>query len=92
MGVEGLGYLSVNRALSVAGIDDRIGCDLMDCPDTATHEKVLTESATSWFAATMPIEGYQMDAAGDIDLAPVVVVAAAGASAWLCPRSCRGLR
>lgn len=75
--VEGLGHLSVNRVLSAAGVDDRVGCDLLDCPDTATHEKVLTESATSWFEATMPVEGYQMDAESDIDLASVVPASSA---------------
>lgn len=48
--VSGLGHNYINRTLSKAKIDDRIGCDLRDCPDARTHERVLTETSLAWFA------------------------------------------
>ncbi len=48
--LPGLGHMMVNRTAAKAG-DDRVGCDLVECPDAAEHERVLAEVATSWFGA-----------------------------------------
>ncbi|RRD44040.1 alpha/beta hydrolase family protein [Buchananella hordeovulneris] len=49
--LPGLGHLLVNPAASAALGDDRRGCDLMECPDAATHERVLTEVSLDWLGA-----------------------------------------
>lgn len=51
--VPGLGHMYVNRAASVAAFDDRIGCDVLDCPDAAVHEQVLMEASADWLNATL---------------------------------------
>ncbi|MDO5099126.1 MAG: hypothetical protein Q4D85_10255 [Corynebacterium sp.] len=45
----GLGHMLINRNAA----DERIGCEEMECPDAAEHERILTESATQWFNATL---------------------------------------
>lgn len=45
----GLGHMLINRSAK----DERIGCEEMDCPDAAAHERILTESAVEWFDATL---------------------------------------
>lgn len=52
--VPGLGHMYINRTLSAANLDDRIGCDVLDCPDAQEHERVLITAATDWFAKTLP--------------------------------------
>ncbi|MDO4761209.1 MAG: hypothetical protein Q4A31_04765 [Corynebacterium sp.] len=47
--VPGLGHMLINRN----GKDDRIGCDEMDCPDAAEHERIMSTVATDWFNATV---------------------------------------
>lgn len=51
--VPGLGHMYVNRAASAANFDDRIGCDVITCPDAAAHESVLNTVALDWFNATL---------------------------------------
>lgn len=51
--VPGLGHMFINRALVEAGIDDRTGCDLIDCADAAEHERVLNAVALDWFNTTL---------------------------------------
>lgn len=49
--VPGLGHTFINRTLSSAGIDDRI-CGT-GCSTAAEHRRFLTETAASWFDATV---------------------------------------
>lgn len=51
--LPGLGHMLVNHALAEAGIDERTACDVVACPDSAEHERVLTTVAAEWFATTM---------------------------------------
>lgn len=51
--VPGLGHMLVNRTLTEAKIDDRTACDMMECPDAAEHERVLSTAAADWFATTI---------------------------------------
>lgn len=51
--VPGLGHMYVNRAASAAQFDDRIGCDVLECPDATEHERVMDAVATEWLNATL---------------------------------------
>lgn len=51
--LPGLGHMFINRAASTHGFDDRIGCDILDCANAEEHERVLRETATEWFNATL---------------------------------------
>ncbi|MDO4791279.1 MAG: hypothetical protein Q3999_02210 [Buchananella hordeovulneris] len=51
--VPGLGHMWVNRVASAANFDDRIGCDLRECPSASEHERILTEIALDWLGATL---------------------------------------
>lgn len=48
-----LGHMYINRAASEIGFDDRIGCDVLECADAKTHEWIVTELASDWFASTL---------------------------------------
>lgn len=47
------GHMYINRTTSRASIDDRIGCDVMDCPNATAHEQLIGDVATDWFALTL---------------------------------------
>ncbi|OOR85571.1 hypothetical protein [Moraxella canis] len=51
--VPGFGHNYINRALSSAKIDERIGCDVLDCPDANAHEQLVMQTAAQWFDATL---------------------------------------
>lgn len=57
--VPGLGHMYVNRAASATGFDDRVACDEVECASAQEHERVLMETATHWFDATL--RGAQTD-------------------------------
>lgn len=48
-----LGHMYINRAASEIGFDDRIGCDVLACADAKTHERIVTELTSDWFASTL---------------------------------------
>ncbi|WP_237187602.1 hypothetical protein [Rothia nasimurium] len=75
--VEGLGHMYINRAMSVAGMDDRIGCDVLDCPDAATHEQALTETALGWFGQIMPTAATQARTKSSNDASTLVTESSA---------------
>lgn len=54
--VNGLGHMYINRQLSEAEFDDRIGCDERQCPDALEHEKVIKTLSESWFNQTIKHE------------------------------------
>ena len=51
--LPGFGHMLVNRTLAEAGIDDRVACDVVACPDGRSHERILSEVARDWFTTTM---------------------------------------
>lgn len=51
--LPGLGHMYVNRATSQIGFDDRIGCDVLDCLDDKEHERVMLQTASTWFDDTL---------------------------------------
>lgn len=71
--VPGLGHMYVNRVLSDAGLDDRIGCEELDCPDAAEHERFLREVAADWFGwafygadTSIPVTAGEFDGAAEL--------------------------
>ncbi|RRD36720.1 hypothetical protein EII31_03965 [Leucobacter sp. OH2974_COT-288] len=85
--VPGLGHMYVNRVLSEAGLDDRIGCEELDCPDAAEHERFLREVAADWFGwafygadTSIPVTAGEFDGAAELAGLPARWLAASPAA------------
>lgn len=85
--VPGLGHMYVNRVLSEAGLDDRIGCEELDCPDAAEHERFLCEVAADWFGwafygadTSIPVTAGEFDGAAELAGLPARWLAASPAA------------
>lgn len=70
--LPGLGHLLVNPAASAGLGDDRRGCDLVECPDAATHERVLTEVSLDWLGAYILGADTQLPVRADQELPATV--------------------
>ncbi|MDY3127176.1 MAG: hypothetical protein SOW59_03470 [Corynebacterium sp.] len=47
--IPGLGHMLVNENMD----DERIGCDVLDCPDAAAHKEIITAAALQWFRSAL---------------------------------------
>lgn len=51
--LPGFGHMYINQAASAAKFDDRIGCDVLECPDAKAHENIIKNLTNDWFNATL---------------------------------------
>lgn len=51
--LPGFGHMGINTAAVTAGLDDRTGCDIIDCASDTTQQRIFTEIVTDWLAATL---------------------------------------
>ncbi|WP_175956822.1 dienelactone hydrolase family protein [Schaalia sp. Marseille-Q2122] len=70
--LPGLGHMFVNDAAAQAGTDDRIGCDVLACPDASEHQRVMLETAIDWLNATLRGEASSLPVRADQSLPATV--------------------
>lgn len=51
--LPGFGHMGINTTAIAAGLDDRTGCDIIDCASDTTQQHIFTEIVIDWLAATI---------------------------------------